>query len=232
MIIPHTRPKSILLCASLSLGCATRYLPPPAAPSRVVPLVESRPPPPREGEGRVTLDTPDGPARAELITQRTQIAGARGGAFVGHHGHAAYVPSTQYTLRPLCETPCAVNLPLGTHEILFTSVNPSSDRSSTTYLNVGVAPSIVRHAIGRQVSSVGALVGGIVMTSVGVVLSLVGGVLLAAPDNRDSRVVDTSVAGWASLGVGLGLAASGVVLGQLGRPVEQPGATTHWTPGP
>lgn len=221
-----------MLCASLSTGCATRYLPPPARPARVEPRVGSAPPPPPEGEGRVTLDTPGGTARAELITQRTQMAGARGGTFVGHHGHAAYVGSTQYTLRPLCQTPCSVNLPLGAHEILFTGDDPSSDRSSAAYVNVGAAPSIVRHAMGRQSNSVGALVGGVLMTGLGVAVALVGGVLLALEDDSGAGAAGFDTAGWTTVGIGLGLGAGGVVLGQVGRPVEQPGATTQWTPTP
>ncbi len=229
-MIITSRLLSILACASLSTGCATRYQPPPAAPSRVAPRVEIEPPPPGQGEGRVTLDTPGGPARAELITQRTQIAGAQGGAWVGHHGHGAYVPSTQYTLRPLCQTPCAVNLPRGAHEVLFTSVDPSSGRSSAAYLNVGAAPSIARHAMGRQSSSVGALVGGFLMGGFGVALATLAGALLLLHDDANPRTANYDTAGWTLLGVGVGLGAGGVVLGQVGRPTEQLGATTQWVP--
>lgn len=35
---------------------------------------------------------------------------------------------------------------------------------------------------------------------------------------------------WTTLGIGLGMGVGGVVLGQVGRPSEQPGATTQWTP--
>ncbi|TAK32678.1 MAG: hypothetical protein EPO40_01870 [Myxococcaceae bacterium] len=223
---------SILLFASLSMGCATRYLPPPRQPARVAPRVENEPVALREGEGRVTLDTPDGPASAELITQRTQIAGAQGGTYVGHHGHAAFVPSTQYTLRPLCQTPCAVNLPVGAHQILFTSVDPSSGRSSAAYVNVGATPSIARHAMGRQSTSVGALVGGILMAGLGAALSLVGGVVLALPDSASPRTAGSDIAGWTTLGIGLGLGVGGIVLGLAGRPTDQPGSTTQWVPSP
>lgn len=229
-MIDPPRALSMLLCVSLSTGCATRYLPPPAHPARVVSRIEAEPPPPREGEGRVTLDTPDGPARAELIIQRTQIVGPQGGTYVGHHGHGAFVPSTQYTLRPLCQTPCAVNLPLGAHEILFTSDDPSSDRSSAAYVNVSAAPSIARHAMGRQTSSVGALVGGVLMAGLGAALSLVGGALLLLQDDANPRTQRFDTAGWTTLGIGLGMGVGGVVLGQVGRPSEQPGATTQWTP--
>lgn len=223
-------PLAILLCNLLAAGCATRYLPPPSRPARVAPRVENEPPSLREGEGRVTLDTTDGPARADLITQRLQIGSGQSGSYVGHHGHAAYTPSIQYTLRPLCQTPCMVNLPQGTHEILFTGLDLSAGRASASYVHVSAVPSIARHAMGRQSNSVGALVGGILLGGFGAALSLLGGALLLLDDDSDARRASYDVPGWAALGVGLGLGVGGVVLGQFGRPQEQPGATTQWTP--
>ena len=123
-----------LVTFALALGgCSTRYLPPPRAPARVAPTGVMEPPPPRDGEGQITLDVVGGPARADLVTERTQVLA--GTTAWSSRGRATVVPAgVQITTRPLCVTPCAVNLPLGQHELSFTSLDDSSRRSSTGFV--------------------------------------------------------------------------------------------------
>lgn len=211
-------------------GCATKFLPAPQEPSRVVPHVVNAPPPPHEGEGQVTLATTSGRARAELVTQRTQVEPYQSGAGFAPRGYNGYAPQTQYTLRPLCLTPCTVNLPLGTHEVLFSDVNMGSGRTSTAFVDVGATPSIVRHTMGRQTSSVGGLVGAIVMGGLGVALSLAGGMLIGFQDASDTSRASLGLAGGITLGIGAGLGVGAVLLGFASRPTVQPGASTQWTP--
>jgi hypothetical protein len=211
-------------------GCATRFLPPPQDPARVAPRVVTAPPPLREGEGQVTLSTTSGRARVELITARTQVEPYQWGNGFTPRGYNGYAPQTQYTLRPLCLTPCAVNLPLGTHELLFTDVNMGSGRTSTAFVDVGATSSIVRHTMGRQTSSVGGLVGSIVMGGLGVALALAGGMLIGFQDASDPSRAGLAVAGGVTLGIGAGLGVGATILGFASRPTLQPGASTQWTP--
>ncbi len=219
-----------VLFGALLGGCATRYLPPPQTPARVVPEVAAAPPPPTAGEGRVTLASTAGRARVELITQRTQIEPYTSGFGLAPRGSSGLALQTQYTLRPLCLTPCAVNLPLGTHELLFSDVNPGTGRTSTAFVDVGATPSVLRHTLGRQTTSVGGLVGSIVMGGLGAALSLAGTMLLLVHDDADARHDSLDVAGGITLGVGAGLGVGALLLGLASRPTVQPGASTQWTP--
>ncbi|MFO0609831.1 MAG: hypothetical protein U0324_42125 [Polyangiales bacterium] len=224
------RTKALLLaCAWLGGGCATRYLPPPAAPSRAAITPGYAPPPLREGEGQVSFDVARGRARVELVTERTQAGPYATSLGLAPRG-VAYAPLTQYTLRPVCETPCVANLPLGPRQVLFTDVDPGTGRTSTAFINVGAAPSAVRHAMGRETSSLGGVVGAAIMAGLGGAVALAGGLLMGFQDASRPGHENLALAGGVTLGVGLALAAGGAVLGVASRPTLQPGATTQWTP--
>ncbi len=219
-----------LLCAWLAGGCSTRFLPPPAVPARVASRIEVPAPPLREGEGQVTLDATTGPARVELITERTQVVPYATGMSIGPRGYNAYAPATQYRLRPLCLAPCAVNLPLGTHELFFSAEDVSSGQASTAFVNVTATPSILRHAMGRQTSSVGGIVGTVILGGLGVATSLAGGLLMGFQDSSRPDREDFALAGGITLGVGVALGVGAVVLGFASRPVVQPGSSVQWVP--
>lgn len=218
------------LVGALALeACATRYLPPPAAPARVAPQGVMAAPPLHEGEGTVTFDSEGERARVERVTSRAQFVNLSAGLSLGRRS-SNMVPTTQYTLAPLCETPCAVNLPLGSSEVLFSSLDPSSNRSSTAFVQVSSQPTVVRHAMGMQSTSVWGLVGSILMGGFSGAALLTGGALLLLSDSRDARSSGLDTAGLITVGVGAALAAGAVALGLASRPEQQPGATTQWAP--
>jgi hypothetical protein len=209
-------------------ACSTRYLPPPAIPERVAPRADYPAPPLRQGEGQVTFDVVGERARVERITSRIQNVNLSAGMTLGRRGVNTLSPTTQYTLAPLCETPCTVNLPLGPHEILFSSTDPSSSRASTVFVQSETTPTIVRHALGVQTTDLGGLIGSIVMGGFSLGALLTGGALLLvhAPSNPSTDGFDT--AGFITLGVGAALATGAVLLGLSSRPTQQPGATVQW----
>lgn len=221
---------SVALCVAAIQSCATRYLPPPATPERVVPRVGYAAPTPREGEGQVTFDAVGERARVERVTSRTQNVNLSAGLTLGRRGTNTLTPTVQYSLAPLCETPCTVNLPLGTHEVMFSAADPSSGRASTVFVQSEPAPTIVRHAMGTQSTNLGGLIGAILLGTFSVTAVLVGGVLALLHDPDDPRTEGLDTAGFVTLGVGVALGVGAVSLGLTSRPVYQPGSTVQWSP--
>ncbi len=209
-------------------ACSTRYLPPPAIPERIAPRMVPPAPPPREGEGQVTFDVVGERARVERITSRVQNVNLSAGMTLGRRGVNTLTPTTQYTLAPVCETPCTVNLPLGPHEVLFSSVDPSSSRASSVFVQSEATPTIVRHTMGVQTTDVGGLIGSIIMGSFSLASLLVGGALVLAHDTNNPSTDGFDTAGYITLGVGAALATGSVLLGLSSRPTQQPGATVQW----
>lgn len=218
-----------LLGALALQACATRYLPPPAAPARVAPQGVLAAPPAHEGEGTVTFDSEGERARVERVTSRAQFVNLAAGMSLGRRS-SNLTPTTQYTLAPLCETPCAVNLPLGSSEVLFSSLDPSSNRSSTAFVQVTSQPTVVRHTMGMQSTSVWGVVGSILLGGFSAAALMTGGALLLVSDSSNPRTSGLDTAGYITLGIGGALAAGAVALGLSSRPEQQPGATTQWAP--
>jgi hypothetical protein len=226
----HPRAVAIVALVSLSLhACTTRYLPAPRAPDRAAVSVAVEAPPLREGEGQLTLDVVDGPARVELVTERVQsAAGAVGWS---SRGRAALAPaSAQVVTRPLCVTPCAVNLPLGQHEIYFAALDDASHRSSTGFVNVTPHPSVARHALGAQETHVAGIVGSLLLGGLGVAATLAGTAIVTIDGASASGPRGLDVAGFTTLGAGVAMLGGSIAWGLASRPESQPGATTWWTP--
>lgn len=221
---------SIALCVVTLEACATRYLPPPETPARVVPRVGYSAPAPREGEGQVTFDAVGERARVERVTSRTQNVNLSAGLTLGRRGTNTFTPTVQYSLAPLCETPCTVNLPLGTHEVMFSAADPSSSHASTVFVQSEPMPTVVRHAMGVQTSNVGGLIGTILLASFAVSAAIVGGMLVLLHDPDDPRSEGLDTAGFVTLGVGVALGVGAVSLGLASRSVYQPGSTVQWAP--
>ena len=209
-------------------ACSPRGLPPPAVPPRSVPAVVIELPPPGAGEGRVVLDATEGPARADEVVQRSENTAVPQGA-VGYRG--ALFAGPQRVTRPLCLLPCAVNLSLGHHEVLFSTLDDPS-RNSAGFITVGAAPSVARHAIGRSTTSAGGVIGALVMGMFGVAGLVTGPVLLGFGDDEARGRTGFVTAGWVTLGVGAALGAGAVALGLVSRPTVQPGRTIQWNPAP
>lgn len=217
--------------AIVTQNCSVRYLPPPVAPRRVVPVVVTEALPPREGAGQVTLDAVGERARVERVTGRTQVVGPAPGAPTRARGTLTFAPgTTQLTTRPLCETPCTINLPYGPHELLFSALNPRSLHRSTTYINVGRRPSVARHAMGYEETHPVGTTSAMILLGLSATALLFGPLMLALNDPTDPWDIDLVPTGWAFTGVGVAFLISGVVVQLTSRPVSRPGATTQWTP--
>lgn len=216
------------LCITLGLAaCTTRHVAPPAAPSRGALELIAPPRAPAENEGAVTLDA-EPAARVELIVRRTQPDPAASTWTSQGRGWGAIPPQSQLDLRPLCHTPCAVVLPRGDHELLFTAIDPSTQRNSTASVRVGERPSIARHALGRQTTSVGSAVAAVILGTLGLGLGMMGGAFVGIGETEDGT--DLRPSGGILLGVGAAMGIGAWILGEVARPTLQPGSTTAWTP--
>src|SRR5262249_39023158 len=85
-------------------GCiGTRMVPPPGEPAAIPPTaLRTEDPPPTEGKGRVVLDVVGTVATAFEIREKKDDPDGR-------------------SVEALCETPCAVSLARGKHQIAFAS---------------------------------------------------------------------------------------------------------------
>jgi len=176
--------------------------------------------PPTEAEGTVTFDVVDGPAQVDLITHRPLLHLVR--------SSNVYDASEHGVARPLCQTPCTVNLPSGYHQVQFSHSSPGTGRESLGYVQVGTRPVVVRHALGQfqHAARAESLWG---MTAfVGILTFVVGGLLLPiseCPGEGGVRPVALTLVGGGAL---LSLASWWGFWSA--RPTVQPGATTQWTP--
>lgn len=205
-------------------GCGDLALPPPVAPTKVMPEVTDVPTEPvPQGGGRVLLD-----ANGE----KARVLDVSGATFSGQ-GYAVSMVAS----RPLCaSTPCVVDLARGPHRLVF--VSPTDpNRGSSVEIDVGSRPKVVRHAMGERIEHGALRTAGTMTMSIGGLGVLTGGsilltgLLLSGVDTT-SRSTDTSAsivsAGGAVLGIGAGVLALGVTLGILSRTEVRPGSTTEW----
>ena len=144
-LVPASRvafPLVTLLFLALGPGCFhERKLAQAPYPERLGPQVDEDPPPPGEGEGLRLIDSTVGPTRVEI--HEKQVSGS---AKEGSSGVKLNVMQEGYRL--LCETPCAVNLPQGAHDIRLLGA-PSSPLLGPgqrwhQIVEVGKRPTVVR----------------------------------------------------------------------------------------
>jgi hypothetical protein len=186
-------------------GCLVRIAPPPT-PDKVMPKVTMDPEPPGDGDGQVIVDTTNGPATVTVVLL------AMGG-------------STALTKTVCATTPCAVNLPIGSHDLIFAGkADPSM--ASTDAVQVARAPSILRHTVGKVDASPGLLWGGFGLVTVGGCGMLVYGIFASS-----SAIPGESKTGdYIGLGVSTAITAAGAWMMYAGRTRLQPGSSVQWTP--
>jgi hypothetical protein len=200
---------------TIATGCGVQQLPAASAPAKVVPLdVELPSDPPRPGTGRVILETNGEPARVVEITGTAMASsGGLSATFVG--------------VRPLCTTPCVVDLPYGSHPLVLRSISDES-RQSETELDVGARAKIFRHTLGERSDGGGLRTAGASLLTLGLLAATTGAILwLAGSANANgSRLTSTgqTLAGLGSAGIVLS-----IPFLIVGQPTERPGATTQWT---
>ena len=208
------------LLGGAGLGCGVEQLPPARPPPRTLPaevVVPVDPPPP--GRGRVILDTDGEPASVAEITSGT--LGSSGGGGGGNGDPIAFV-------KPLCTTPCVVDLPYGSHPILLRSTADATHQSETE-LDVGARARVFRHTLGERTDGGGVRVVGASVLTLGI-LAVAAGVVMWGAGAASSHGAPSLVTGGEILTAG---GSGGVLLSipflLMGRPTERPGATTQWS---
>jgi hypothetical protein len=227
-----------LYVAALSTitACAPMELPPPAPPPKEMPPVRTELGPAAPGKEHVILDTPGEQARVSELTSTSETVTRRG-----------YVATTEHD-RPLCLTPCVVDLKLGLHDLSFQSTTDDR-RSSDVELQVQGDPMVVRHTMAEtrtphpvvQGVARASIITGVVGVAAGIPITLAG-VFIRNTGTPSTSLVDgvpmqsqspgprgVETAGLATLGVGAGLVLIGAITGYFGRDEYTPGATTEWT---
>jgi|SRR5579871_5324022 len=212
-----------IFVALLVGGCGgPSMLPPPAEPSREPPEAPDPGPSPL-GKTRVYLDTEKEPARV------SEVAGVTEGWVSDENGVAQ--PTEMVTRRPVCTTPCAVDLAYGAHALEFQSVNDPLRGGSLT-VDVGGRPLAVREAMGRTRQHRAIRLGGLLTMMAGVPLVVAGmttalfGSFGHGPDGGGDPTMEN--AGWACIGVGAAALVVGTALLVLGRDEVQPGRAAVW----
>ena len=209
------------LFASAGWGCGVEQLPAARPPSRTLPaevVVPADPPAP--GSGRVILDTDGEPASVVEIT-----SGGLGMAAMPSNGA---LTTALVGVRPLCTTPCVVDLPYGSHPIVLRSTSDES-RQSETELDVGARAKVFRHTLGERTDGGGVRMIGASVLTLGI-LAVAAGAVMWAASGASSHGSPSLVTGGEAITAG---GAGGVLLSipflVLGRPTERPGATTQWS---
>ena len=204
----------VVLVALGAAGCGVEQLPAASPPARVLPANLDLPEdPPAPGTGRVILDTNGEPAK---VVEITGAASASNGTY----------SATIVGIRPVCTTPCVVDLPYGSHPLVLHSISDES-RQSETELDVGARAKVFRHTLGERKDGGGLHTAGASLLTLGIIAATTGAILWVAGASSSSG---GDLASKGQLVTGLGSA--GILLSIpfliAGRPTERPGSTTQW----
>jgi len=185
---------------------APKMVPPPAPPAAIAPASLKEDPPRSSAKSRLVLDVAGTAAAAFEIVQTKSDE------------------PDSHALRPLCETPCAVNLATGEHRIAFVS---RSDLVGQETITLGPAPTVLREQLGYVQTHPVPFYGGIGAASLGG-LALLFGLVLAAQGDGEGRdpatLRDIRVAGGVMIGASVALLGAGWLLLHFGRTEMQPSA--------
>lgn len=198
----------------LLAGCDVAQLPPPEAPRRLVPADVDVPlEPPSPGTGRVIIETNGERAKVVEITgHATAWAGGESANIIG--------------VRPLCTTPCVVDLPYGLHPLVLRSVDDEA-RQSEAELEVGSRARVFRHTLGERSDGGGLRTAGATLLTLGLIAATAGALMwVAGSSTADGSQV--SATGQLVTGTGAGGVLLSIPFLFAGRPTERPGATTQW----
>ncbi len=230
----HSLASSIVALTVCTAGCM-HNLPPPPVPERVAVAPDIVPPAsPAPSDGRVVVDVVGEKAKVFEVTELT----TRSNPGIGGKNSWMVPPQLDRKMRPLCLTPCAIDLPLGWHSLVFESTTDST-RTSTADVTVTAQPTEVRHALGHEKAMNGGYIGGIAMLVPAAGLLVMGSVATAigasakdpgpnppAGTKGDARVF--LPVGLVLLGIGAALGIGGSILIATNAPEKQPGSTAQW----
>lgn len=199
---------------ALAMGCGVERLPAANPPAKVVPTGLDIPPdPPAAGTGRVILETNGEPATVVEIT----------GAATASNGRYT---ATIVGVRPLCTTPCIVDLPYGSHPLVMHSLSDETHQSETE-LEVGARAKVFRHSLGERKDGGAARTVGSSLLTLGLLAAATGAVLWAAGASNTNGS-DLASKGQLVTLLGAGGIGLSIPLLLVGRPTERPGSTTQW----
>lgn len=169
--------------------------------------------PPSPGTGRVIIETNGQRAKVVEITgHATAWAGGESANIIG--------------MRPLCTTPCVVDLPYGLHPLVLRSVDDEA-RQSEAELEVGSRSRVFRHTLGERSDGGGLRTAGASLLTLGLIAATTGAILwVAGSSTADGSQV--SATGQLVTGIGASGALLSIPFLIAGRPTERPGATTQW----
>lgn len=175
----------------LLVGCAgVRYRNPPPPPAAIVPPVAVPEAPP--GVAQVVFDVDDGPSLIEL--------------------------EDRGLWRPVCTTPCAAELPAGSHHMSF-HLKDDPRRADVDTVTVVVGSSVYRRKLGDRTNNPLLLYGGY-----GVAYS---GLFVLTPSLLASVVHEDHAATTLAL-TGMGMTLGGGAMFIAGLPSNQPGSVTQF----
>jgi hypothetical protein len=201
---------SLALIPFAAAACApTNVVPPPAPPQASYPSEITVPEVSAEsGLARVVIST-DVPARVERL----------------EHIIVSYRSGTSRVL--LCDpTPCAVTLPYGDHELVFTA-KADAERTSSATIHAREQTVVVNHALGQLHHSSGEGTGVALLLTGLLIVGIAGGVAAAENKNGGMSTDAKQVVGVLAL-AGLGsLAVGGIVLAASPTTIQE-GATRQW----
>lgn len=208
-------------------GCGMQERP-PRTPALITPPVEdpsvtSVP----AGRGRVILDAVDDRAQVARVVSTTQIEPATS---TWARKSAWPLPVAVQT-ELLCVTPCTVDLPIGAHELVFSSSGEERNQSRALVTVSGGPPMVMRHALGYdRPFSTGYILGAVSLTA-GIGFTLMGGLLLsiagfsrAQPGAGEGRSTVMAVGGVLG-GLGLTLDVLGIIGLATGQSRHRDGST-------
>jgi hypothetical protein len=209
-----------LLIPLSTAACAgePRVIEPRTPPPHEIPSVQLPPYPPRPGEGRIVLDTTDGPMRLSMASDPSFVPPG-----------ASTAPSRA---GELCLTPCVADLPFGKYRLFMTAEN--GEHGDTDDLLVGQGLTVYRRAPGKyttptiadRIAPGALLVLGITLFSVGTVLASSAAASSATGSSSGESAVPGLLLAGAGVGLGIG---GGIWVYEASRAIRQRGATTTWT---
>jgi hypothetical protein len=207
----------------LGTGCfSPQQLPARSQPARELPQIAIEPAPPPAGTGRVVLDSVDGPATVEEVVGETS----------GYaHGYDAFAYASATSTKPICTTPCVVDLLPGNHQLIFHTVGEKTSYVATVV--AGARPSVYRLAPTRTTGPTGrVLVGGLDGLALAALmlaptLLVVSAIPSATKEGRSDEVRSAGTALAVGGGILLGI---GIAIDFAGRGTITPGSAIQWEP--
>ena len=170
--------------------------------------------PPAPGTGRVILETNGEPAKVVEIT---------GTATASSGGYSATIVG----IRPLCTTPCVIDLPYGSHPLVMRSLSDETHQSETE-LEVGARAKVFRHTLGERTDGGALRVLGGSLLMLGIIATTTGAIVWLAGSSASSSGSDLGGTGQVLTGIGAGGILLSIPFLVAGRPTERQGATTQW----